>query len=331
MNRSLLIAVFALATRFSFAEVQVIKGGESDQPAGERSATILHTRDRDIVPAVVTTKETKTGPNTGRTDTITRLRDNQGSYFEWQRSSAVSKETAPGTIERTTEVIELDRQGGERERKLIKQTTQQTASGVRSTTAEYRPNSSGESTLMREVSSASTKDSGGAVTEARTISEYDVNGRAVVTRQLESVAITEGNQTTTTTTDKSVNHLHGGITPISREIATSRKDSNQTTTETLRQKPSGATWENDGRTTVIQTQSPDGSIQRETIVEGRSLYARQGGRADSGDLVPQTKTVDREVRQPDGTVVILRDMYRRDVNGDWKPTTFSTEGAQRGY
>ena len=133
------------------------------------------------------------------------------------------------------------------------------------------------------------------------------------------------------TTAKTVNHLDGNVGVDYREIATVRTEGTTTRTEALRQKPAGAGWENDGRTVSTQTRSADGTIQRETIVEERSLYARQGGRTEYGELVPQTKTVDREVRQPDGTVVIQRDFYRRDVNGDWKPTTFSTEGAQRGY
>lgn len=326
MNQSILTAVLILTTHFAFAEVEVIKGGNSDQPSGERSAVILHTRDRDIVPATESTRQTQTGPHTGRSDTITRLRDAQGSYFEWQRSTAVSKEISPGTIERTTEVVELDRQGGERERKVIKQTI----AGERETTAEYRPTSSGGLTLARETSSISAKDSNGAVTQTRSISEYDVNSRAVVTRQLESVSVTEGNQTTTTTTDKSLSHLNGGIGPSLREIATRNTEGNRTSTEIVRQKPVGSAWENDSRTTVTQTRAPDGSTQRETLVEGRSLHSRQGGRTEAGELVPQTKTVDREVRQPDGTLIIHREMYRRDVNGDWTPTTFSTEGAQRG-
>jgi hypothetical protein len=47
-------------------------------------------------------------------------------------------------------------------------------------------------------------------------------------------------------------------------------------------------------------------------------------------LTPQTKTIERQVRQPDGTIVIQRDDYRRDVNGEWKPMTFSTEAAKVG-
>jgi hypothetical protein len=331
MTRLIITAVLVVATRCAFAEVEIIKGGESDKPAGEHSTAVIHTRDRDIVPAQGTTKETKTGLDTGRSDTITRLRDINGSYFEWQRASAVSKEVAPGKIERTTEVVELDRQGGERQRKVIKQMTEKTGAGERANIAEYRRDSGGGLVVAHAVAANTAKNSDGTSTQTRTESDYDVNGRPVVTRQLDAVTKTEGNKSTTTTTAKTVNHLDGNVGVDYREIATMRTEGNTTRTEALRQKPAGAGWEDDGRTVSTQTRSADGTIQRETIVETRSLYARQGGRTEYGELVPQTKTVDREVRQPDGTVVIQRDFYRRDVNGDWTPTTFSTEGAQRGY
>ncbi len=47
-------------------------------------------------------------------------------------------------------------------------------------------------------------------------------------------------------------------------------------------------------------------------------------------LVPQRKIVEQEVRQPDGTTVLQRDVFHRDVNGDWKPESFSTKEADKG-
>jgi hypothetical protein len=46
-------------------------------------------------------------------------------------------------------------------------------------------------------------------------------------------------------------------------------------------------------------------------------------------LQPQRKIVEHEVRQPDGQVTIERKIYRRDVNGDWQPASFSTENGPK--
>lgn len=329
MKRFVCIIALVGAASLTRAEVEVFRGGESDQPAGEHSVVIIRTRDRQSVPALETTKATKTGPETGTAETITHLRDAQGNYFQWQRASSTAQELAPGKIERTTEVVEYDRQGGARERRLVKQIAEKVDGSERISTLEYRPNSSGEMALSHEVSARATKSSDGTATESRTESDYDVNGRAVVTRQVDAISKTDGNIVTTTTTAKSKNHLDGNIGVEYREIATVSTAGDTIRTESIRQRPAGAGWDNDGRMTSIQKRATDGTIQRETIVEGRSLYARQGGRTEFGELVPRTRTVDREIRQPDGTTVIHREVFRRDVNGDWALTTFSTEGASR--
>jgi hypothetical protein len=333
MKKLVLVVAVVLIARWAAAEIQIIKGGESTAPEGERSQIILGTRDRTVVPATTETRETKTETGT-RSETITRLRDAGGDYFEWQRATDVVREVSPGKFERTTEVIERDRQGGERERKLIQQSTDKTETGERSSTLEYRRDSSGNLVRSREEAATITKNLDGTVSIARTESDYDINGRPVAQRQIEGVTTTstDGKTQTTTSTTRSVDHLHGGNVGVTaRETVVVQTEGNTTRSETVTQRPVGASWENTGRTVTTETRANDGTIQRETLVEGRSLYARQGGRAEYGDLVPQSKIVERQVRQSDGTTVIQRDLYRRDVNGDWKPTTFSTEAAQLGY
>ncbi len=327
----LIVAIAAIAAaRLVSAEVAVIRGGESTQPGGEQSFVIINTNDRSTVPLMSTTKQSKSDAGT-RIETVTRLRSADGSYFDWRRSSDVEREVSPGKTERTAEIVERDRQGGERARKLIKQSTTTTSDAKRSTTTEYRRDSSGRLILSHETSTTSTKGRDGIVSETRMESDYDVNGRPVLTRQIEAVTTSDlaTRSKTTVSTTRSLSHLEGGVSVTLRETATVRADGNTTHAETLKQKPNGAGWENDQRILSVETRTADGTTQRETIVEGRSMYARQAGsRADNESLIPQTKTVEHQVRQSDGTVLVHRDIYRRDVNGDWKPTTFSTEAAQ---
>jgi hypothetical protein len=316
-------------TSFAMAEVTIIRSGQATEPDGKKSEIIIQAGARTIVPATVDSKETKTDSGT-HTETVTRLRDPNGNYVEWLRASDVVRETAPGQIERTTEVVERTWQGGERERRLIQQSATKTDSGETSTTTESRRDSSGRMVLAREISASSAQKTDGSIASVRTEKDFDVNGRPVVTREITGVTRTsvDGKTQTTVSTIQSVDHLRGGIGESYREEVTVRTDAHSVRSEAVTQRPVSGGWENDSRAVTVETRSADGTVQRETVVEGRSLYS---GGATSSALMPQTKSVEHQVRQADGTIVIQRDDYRRDVNGDWRPVTFSTEAARVGY
>jgi len=329
MKKLFIAYAFVVVAQLGRGQVSIIRGGESTDPGGQQSQVIIKAGANTIIPATIDTKETKTDTGT-RTETVTRLRDANGSYVEWQRASDVVREVAPGKLERTTEVVERTWQGTERERRLIQQTATKTGSGESTKTSEYRRDSSGKMVLTSDGSSTTTKGINGTLATSATISDYDVNGKPVVSRQTEGVTTTsaDGKSQTTTSTIKAVDHLRGGIGDSSREVVTVKTDGNTIRFESLTQRPVANGWENNSRASTVETRNTDGTVQRETIVEGRSLY---GGGAINATLTPQYKTVDRQVKQPDGTIMIQRDEYRRDVNGEWKATTFSTESAKVGY
>ena len=89
------------ATASSFGQV-IIRGTEtSDQSAGNSassSAVTVNTGDRAIVPLIKQTKDTKVDANTQRTESVTRARLGDGSYFEWQRSTTVTKDVVTGPV-----------------------------------------------------------------------------------------------------------------------------------------------------------------------------------------------------------------------------------------
>jgi hypothetical protein len=327
--KKLVIAFAVVAiSRLALGQVSVIRGGEVTDPGGQQSQIIIKAGEHSIVPATVDTKETKTDDG-ARTETVTRLRNADGKYVEWQRASNVVREVAPGKTERTTEIVERDRQGVEHERRLLQQSTTKSDAGDVTKTSEYRRDSSGKMVLAWDGSSTTTKNMDGTLVSTASVKDYDVNGRPVVTRQIEGTTSTsnDGRVQTTTSTIKSVDHLHGNIGATERQLVNVQTDPNTTRSEVMTQRPTTGGWENSSRTVTLETRNADGTIQRETIVESRSLY---GGGATASTLAPQTKTIERQVRQSDGTVVIQRDDYRRDVNGDWKPVTFSTEAAKVG-
>ncbi len=330
MKKLLIAYAFVVGAQLGHGQVSIIRGGETTDPGGQQSQIIIKAGARTIIPATIDTKETKTDTGT-RTEIVTRLRDPNGNYVEWQRASDVMREVAPGKMERTTEVVERTWQGDERERRLIQQTATKTDSGEATKTSEYRRDSSGKMVLAREGSATTKKNINGTLVTTATVSDYDVNGKPAVTRQIESVTTTsgDGKLQTTTSTIQAVDHLRGRIGDTSREVVTVQTDGNTIRSESVMQRPTTSGWENNSRATTVETRRSDGTIQRETIVEGRSLY---GGGAVNTALTPQVKTVESQVRQSDGAIVIQRDDYRRDVNGEWKPTTFSMEAAaQAGY
>jgi hypothetical protein len=329
MKKLVIAVAVVVISRLALGQVSIIRGGEATDPDGQQSQIIIKAGDRTIVPATVGTKETKIDSGT-RTETVTRLRDGNGNYVEWLRASDVVREVAPGKFERTTEVVERTWQGGERERRLIQQSATRTDAGEVSTTTESRRDSSGRLVVAQETSATSTKRTDGTIANSRTEKDFDINGRPAVTRQIDGTTTVsvDGRLQKTTSTIKSVDHLRGGIGESYREEVTVQTDANSTRSEAVMQRPVGGNWENNSRAITVETRSSDGTVQRETVIEGRSLY---GGGGTSTTLMPQSKVVERQVRQADGTVVIQRDSFRRDVNGDWKAVTFSTEGAKLGY
>lgn len=329
MKKLLIAYAFVVVAQLGRGQVSIIRGGESTDPGGQQSQIIIKAGANTIIPATIDTKETKTDTGT-RTESVTRLRDGNGNYVEWQRATDVVREVAPGKMERTTEVVERTWQGDERERRLIQQSVIKTDSGEATKTSEYRRDSSGKMVLASNSSATMTKNIDGTLVTTATVSDYDINGKPAVTRQIEGITTTsgDGKSQTTTSTIKAVDHLRGGIGESSREVVTVQTDGNTVRSESVMQRPTASGWDNNSRASTVETRNSDGTIQRETIVEGRSLY---GGGALNATLTPQVKTVERQVRQSDGTIVIQRDDYRRDVNGDWKPVTFSTDGAKVGY
>ena len=162
MKKLLIAYAFVVVAQLGRGQVSIIRGGESTDPGGQQSQIIIKAGASTIIPATIDTKETKTDTGT-RTESVTRLRDGNGNYVEWQRATDVVREVAPGKMERTTEVVERTWQGDERERRLIQQSATKTDSGEATKTSEYRRDSSGRMVLARDSSATMKKNINGAV------------------------------------------------------------------------------------------------------------------------------------------------------------------------
>ena len=313
----------------------VIRGTEtSGQSAGNSassSAVTVYTGDRDVVPLIKESKETKVDANTQRIESVTRARANDGSYFDWQRSTTVTKSVSPNQSVSSTDVVEKDHQGQTRMSQHTDVTVNKSASGEADHTAVYKQDSSGHLVLDHVVDTTTVKGSGGAANTTTMEKTADVNGSPSLLKQVDSVTANHGpNEQVVTAETKTVNHLNGQMVVTAQETTSITTQGGARQTESVFRSPGPAGWEVTSRATTTETKAPDGSVSRETVVYGRSIFSTKTGNAMLEPLVPRTKIVEREVHQPDGSILQQRDVYHRDVNGGWVPETFSTKEADKG-
>ncbi len=322
------------ATASSFGQV-IIRGTEtSDQSAGNSassSAVTVNTGDRDVVPLIKESKDTKVDATTQRTESVTRARLGDGSYFEWQRSTTVTKDVSPNQSVSSTDFEEKDRQGQSRLFQHADVTASKSASGETDQTKVYNRVRNGQLVLDHVVDATTVKGSGGAANTTTIEKTADVNGNLSLLKQVDRAAVNHGpNEQVITAETKTVDHLSGQLAVTAQETTSITTQGGVKQTDSVVRTPGRFGWEESSRTTTTETKAPDGSVNRETVVDGRSIYSTKTGNAMLEPLVPQTKIVEHEVHNADGTTVLQRDVFHRDVNGDWKPESFSTKDADKG-
>jgi hypothetical protein len=322
-------AVFAAAVTTS-AQV-IIRGTDAPDNSAAHSEVTINTGDRNVVPLIKDSKDTKVDPATQRTESVTRVRLNDGSYFDWQRSTATKKDISPDKSISSTDIVEKDRQGQDHVSRHTDETVSKSASGEIAQTKMYTRSSSGQLVLDRVVDANTVKGSDGTANTTRLERVPDINGNLIVKTQREEVAVPHGpNENVVMSKTMSADHLTGKLAVTAQETTSITTQGGTKQTDSTILIPGRTGWELSGRTTTTETTGANGSVTRETIEQGRSLFSQKTGDAMQEPLVPQRKIVEHEVRQPDGTAVLQRDEFRRDVNGDWKPESFSTKEADKG-
>lgn len=323
MNRTFLSLTLVIVAASASAQVSTTQQ-PSDDKTTTRVEVTLSTMDRTVVPFVTDTKQTKIDAGTTRQESVTRVRTSDGGYAELERSTSVTRKTGANTTETSTEVVEKDRQGQSQTTRKISETVTKTPSGEQSRAVEYRRDSSGNMVLSAETTQRSTKNPDGSVSTVRVENEADVNGKLAPKQQIEQTVTTKSaGEKSITRTIKSVG-LEGRFTVTAQETETVTTQAGTTRKETVVAKPGRGGMVVAGKVTTTETRSSDGTVQREIVEQGRSLHSTYTGDRDQ-PLVPNRKIVESEVRKPDGSLHQERNVYRRDVNGDWKPVTFSSD------
>jgi len=278
-----------------------------------------------VVPLVKNVQQTKSDASE-RTDSVTKARLNDGSYFDWRQESNVTRQVAPGVKEISTVVNERDRQGGNR---VIHETTEQivkTTDGENSEAKTYTRNSSGHMVLDRTVTGSTFVNADGQATTTRNEARTDVNGNAILRQQKAETTIGERtNEKITTGVTKSFDHLTGQLEAAENTSTTVRSDHGDKRIDTEVRTPGRTGWEVARKTSIAETTTADGSVTRESIEQGRPLYATHTGDQQMEPIAPQRKIIEQQTRNPDGTFTVRREVFRRDVNGEWTRQSFSTD------
>jgi hypothetical protein len=328
--------LFALGTAAFVAAVTtsaqvVIRGTESPDNTAAHSEVTISTSDRNIVPLIKESKDTKVNPTTERTESVTRARLNDGSYFEWQRSTGTKKDLSPDKTVSSTDIVEKDRQGQERLSRHTDETVTKSPAGDIDQTKVYTRNSSGQLMLDRVVDANTVKGANGATTTTSFEKVSDVNGNLILKTQKDEVTVEHGpNEKVVTSRTMGADHLSGKLAATAEETTSITTQGGTKQIESTVRTPGRTGWELSARTATTETTAADGSVTRETVEQDRSIYSTKTGDQLMEPLVPQRKVVEHEARQPDGTTVLQRDVFHRDVNGDWKPESFSTKEADKG-
>ena len=321
-------AVFA-TTMTALAQV-IIRGTESSDKTETTSAATIDTSDREIVPIIKDVKATKVNGATEQTESVLRTRLNDGSYAETQRSTTVKQELSPNSAVSSTDVVERDRQGQARVSSHTDETVNKSGAGETTQSKVYTRTSDGHLVLDHVVDADTVKGSDGVANTTRVEKTADVNGNLSLKKQVDETAVDRSpNEKVVTAKTRTVDHLTGEIAETTEETSSITTQGNTKQTESVVHVPGRIGQEEQSRSVTTETTNPDGSVRRETIEQGRSIYSEKSGNQLMEPLQAQRKVVEQEVRQPDGTTVVQRQVFHRDVNGDWTPETFSTKGADQ--
>ena len=331
---NLFLGIMTMASGVGLGQV-IIRGTEIPCQIPETSASIstvhLNTRDRDTVPLIKEDKETKVNANTEESRSITKLRMNDESYFNWRDRITVTTEVAPGQTVSSSALLETDREGQSRVTQRTDATINRSALGEQRQANVYRRTSSGE-LVLDHVANANTVIKGGGVADtARDQSIVDVNGNLIRVQQINSATVSsEENEQVTSSYTKTVDRLSGQPAITAHETTSVVVHDNTKQSDSVVRAPGQFGWVTMSRTTTTETKTPVGSVVREIVVCGLPSYSAKTGNASLQSLTPHTKIVEFEVHNFDGTTAQRRDVYHRDVNGEWVRETFSTKEADMG-
>jgi hypothetical protein len=255
--------------------------------------------------------------------TVERVQLKDGQFTDWRKTTCSTRETKPGCTETAENITEAALEG------QPAQTIQRTTSREKTDTGEVvrinetTRNALGKETGQRVVEETSQRQSDGT-TSVRVVEQApNRNGQLVVQREEQRrIREVSGTEFLIENQIRSYDHVRGQFDLTAIQTTEIRKQGDTTRTETTTRRTLGDADRLVSRVLVTETKSADGTSRRETVEYGSSLDGRMA-QLSVGELKPQRKIIESTVQLPDGSSAVTREVFRLDVNGEWKAAPFN--------
>jgi len=281
-----------------------------------------------LVPVSAETRVTTNADASVTAQTVERIQLHDGQTTDWRNITSVTRPTKTGGSE-TTETI-VEHAARPQLSQTIQRTTHREKTGAGETVRinEITRNAFGKETSQRVVEETATRESDGATSVRIVEQATNPRGQLAVEREEQRhIRELSPSRNVIESQIRTYDHLRGRFDVTAVQNTEVRKQGDTTHAESVIRRTTGGQDRIVGRVLTTETKTDDGAAQREIVEYGQGLHDKFSYRP-TGELKPQRKIVERTVQKPDGTVALKREVFRYDVNGDWKPAPHNWVGDQ---
>lgn len=280
------------------------------------------------IPLVEETRVSTNADGVIRAQTIERVPLKDGQYAPWRTIHSVTREIKPGLTETVRNIVQTSLQGQPAQTIQSTQTREKTADTEICRTTEITTNAFGKVADVRIIEETTQRQPDGSLLVRVVEQGRNVHGEMTFQqeqqRRIQTISPTD---TQMETRIRSFDHLRGRIDETAVQTTRIHTEKEIIRAETITRRTVGDQDRLVGRSISTETRKPDGSWQRETIEYGLGLYDRLTP-PGSGELQLKRKIIERYTQQPDGSHQRIREVFRCDLNGEWKPMPFGWAGDQ---
>ena len=286
------------------------------------TATVAAVAQPPAIPVTEVARVSSNADQSVRAESVQRVQLKDGQLADWRTVTRVTRETQPGRVETTETVVQQALKGQPAQTAEKTCVREKTAEGEVSRVTELIRNPYGKIVERNVIDETSRREADGSLSVRIVEQRANVQGELAVQREEQRrVRPLSATDTAVESQIRSFDRLRGefGVTAV--QTTQIHTDNNVTRSDTVTRNTVGGQDRVVSRVLTTEIKAADGTQQRETIEYGMGLYDQMTPNLTE-ELQPRRKTVERVVKQPDGSTQLIRDVYRRDVNGDWQPVPF---------
>lgn len=278
------------------------------------------------IPLTMETRITTNANGVVSAQSIERVQLKDGQYADWLKSTSVTRATKPGCAETTETIVRASTQDRPAETIQRSISREKTAAGETVRINEITRNIFGKDAGQRIIEETSQRESDG-VTTVRVVEQAPNRYGQFAVQREEQRCIRELNPSRTVIENRihTYDGIRGQFDLTGIQTTEIRRQGDAIYTETTLRRTAGDQDRVVGRVLTTETKAYDGTVRRESVEYGQGLYDKMTYMTTS-DLKPQRKIVERTSQNPDGTTKFIREVFRRDLNDEWKPAPYSSTG-----